>query len=81
MSEADRGEVKYLPCTCALTQRSVWAILLQHAPGKWRVVNCLDKDPACFRVDCVFTTDGGAWPFDALPVSGVVPAPPGTPGA
>ena len=29
----------------------------------WRVMECLDKDTACFGKGCPFTTDGGETPF------------------
>lgn len=59
----DRSDVKYLPQFCPFLKREVWAILTQQADGRWRVVNCLDKDRACFQEPCAFTTDGGEWPF------------------
>jgi hypothetical protein len=59
----DRPEMKYLPRQCPFLKKEVWAILTKQADGSWRIVNCLDKDKACFEQACVFTTDGGAWPF------------------
>jgi hypothetical protein len=44
----------------------VWAILTKPAQKKWRIVNCLDKDRQCFQKNCVFTQDGGHWPFDGV---------------
>ena len=63
----DRPDVKYLPCYCQLVQREVWAILAQQADGSWPMVNCLDKDEVCFQLPCVFTVDGGQWPFEKTP--------------
>jgi hypothetical protein len=48
-----------------LLRKDVWAILTQQADGGWRVVNCLDKHDACFRLDCAFTDDQGTWPYKA----------------
>ncbi|HAM39821.1 MAG TPA: hypothetical protein DDX89_00505 [Candidatus Omnitrophica bacterium] len=59
----DRPEMKYLPRQCPFVKKEVWAILTKQADGSWRIVNCLDKDKACFEQECAFTTDGGTWPF------------------
>ena len=62
--ETGRPEIKYLPYFCGFVGRDVWAIATRQADGGWRVVNCLDKDKDCFHIACVFTTDGGEWPFE-----------------
>ena len=59
----DRPEIRYLPCRCVLRNERVWAIMAKQADGRWTIVNCLDKDTPCFRQPCVFTMDGGGWPF------------------
>lgn len=59
-------EFRYEPRYCTFFGKHVWAIRTRQSDGSWRVVNCLDKDEACFRIDCVFTTSGGMWPY-ALP--------------
>lgn len=64
-SPADRPDVKYLPHPCTFLKRDVWAILSQRPDGSWQIVNCLDKDTACFDHPCRFVTDGGEWPFPA----------------
>jgi hypothetical protein len=58
-----RVDLKYLPCQCAFLKREVWAVVLKQADGREKIVNCLDKDHACFQQPCAFTTDGGEWPF------------------
>lgn len=63
MATDPRGDVKYLPQHCPFLQQDVWAILTRQPDGSWRIVNCLDKGPGCYTMDCVFTTDGGQWPF------------------
>ena len=71
MEEMTRPMTKYQPCHCALLRREVWAILTQQPDGRWRIVNCLDKDKECFALGCAFTADGGEWPFvDTPPVGG-----------
>ena len=45
-------------------QRNVWAMLTRAPDGSWKIVNCLDKDLDCFGKECVFTMDGGHWPFE-----------------
>ena len=61
---SDRPEIKYRPCQCAFLRKEVWAILTRQSQGTWHIVNCLDKDAACYAQACVFTTDGGEWPFE-----------------
>lgn len=56
-------EFKYQPIRCALLNKQVWAILTKQPNGSWRIVNCLDKDEACFGLNCAFTTDDGDWPY------------------
>ena len=67
MSAMSKTEVRYRPTTCTVLRRQVWAILTQEPDGTWRVVNCLDKDEACFSLDCAFTTSGGQWPYASPP--------------
>ena len=63
MSAGSKTEVRYQPVDCAVLRKHVWAILTRQPVGAWRVVNCLDKDEACFSLDCAFTTSGGQWPY------------------
>ena len=56
-------EFRYQPRHCALLGKVVWAILTKQEDGGWRIVNCLDKDAACFGLNCAFTTDQGEWPY------------------
>ena len=63
MNQPERPEVKYLARRCAFLKQDVWAILVQQEDGRWRIVNCLDKEKRCFQQPCVFTMDGGHWPF------------------
>lgn len=65
--EAAKVEFRYEPKRCALLEREVWAILTKQPDGAWRVVNCLDKEEACFKRDCAFTTDHGEWPYHGDP--------------
>ena len=65
MKAEARVEFRYEPKHCKLLGKYVWAILTQQADGTWRVVNCLDKDEACFKLDCAFTTDNGEWPYQS----------------
>ena len=58
-------EFRYQPTYCALLRKTVWAIRAKQPDGTWRIVNCLDKDEACFSLECAFTTDHGTWPFPA----------------
>lgn len=64
MRRAEHPEVKYLPQLCPFVNREVWAILTRQSDGRWKIVNCLDKDRRCYQHACAFTTDGGGWPFD-----------------
>lgn len=59
----DRRDTKYLACRCGLLKKNVWAILSKQSRHRWKIVNCLDKDKACLKQACAFTTDGGVWPF------------------
>ena len=68
MNRVERRDVKYLSQHCPFFKKEVWAILVQQADGTWRIVNCLDKHEPCFKHDCVFTVDGGEWPFDNVMV-------------
>ena len=71
---SERPEVTYVPRHCPFLHKEGWAIVTKQADGPaWRVVNCLDKDHACFEQECAFTTDGGAWPF-ASPGASDVPS-------
>ena len=63
MGREPKVEFRYYPTTCALREKEVWAILTKQPDGSWRIVNCLDKDEACFGVDCSFTTSCGQWPY------------------
>lgn len=67
----DRSDVKYVPRLCPFLKREVWAIVTKQADGAWRIVNCLDKHHQCFEQECVFTVDGGGWPFDDVTVKGL----------
>jgi hypothetical protein len=66
MSEQTEVEFRYQPRYCTLLGKYVWAIRTRQPDGTWRVVNCLDKDEACFHLDCAFTTDHGQWPYKAV---------------
>lgn len=63
MEPEPRVEFRYEPKHCTLLGKQVWAILTRQPDGTWRTVNCLDKDEACFSLDCSFTTDQGEWPY------------------
>ena len=63
-----RPEVRYQPRYCTVLGKHVWAIRTCQPDGSWRIVNCLDKDEACFTLDCIFTSDRGRWPY--LPIAG-----------
>jgi hypothetical protein len=76
MSEEPKIEFRYQPRYCTFLQRQVWAILTRQPGGEWRVVNCLDKDEHCFRLDCAFTTDHGEWPYDEANAPSAATAPP-----
>jgi len=60
-------ELRYEPRYCTLRHDTVWAIVAKQANGSRRIVNCLDKDQACFGTNCAFTTDCGEWPFGDAP--------------
>ncbi len=75
MSDASNPEVRYHPVHCALLDKQVWAIRMRQPDGTWRIVNCLDKDEGCFRVECVFTTSCGVWPYPSLPTQNSLSAP------
>ena len=64
----ERPKVSYRPCHCRILNRGVWAILTKQGDQHWAIVNCLDKDEACFTLDCIFTSDRGRWPY--LPIAG-----------
>ncbi len=74
MSDTNQWGVKYLARHCSFVKREVWAILTKHPDGTWKIVNCLDKDNACFQHDCAFTTDGGGWPFEQDQVRDMTPS-------
>ena len=59
-----RPELQYTPHRCPFLNQDVSAIRAQQTNGTWPIVNCQDKDTACFQHPCAFTTDGGDWPFD-----------------
>ena len=63
MKAKAKVEFRYEPKYCTLLGKHVWAIRTQQSDGAWRVVNCLDKDETCFTLDCIFTSDGGEWPY------------------
>ncbi len=63
MGRGPKAEIRYYPTTCAVREKEVWAILAKQPDGSWRIVNCLDKDEACFGLDCAFTTSCGRWPY------------------
>ena len=63
MAIESRVEFRYQPTYCAILRKPVWAIMTRQPDGAWRIVNCLDKDEACFHLDCAFTTDQGEWPY------------------
>ena len=64
MGTEAKVEFRYEPKLCKFLGKHVWAILTQQPDGTWRVVNCLDKDEACFGLECAFTTDNGEWPYE-----------------
>ena len=66
MGTQTRAECRYEPKFCKFLARHVWAILTLQADGTWRTVNCLDKDEACFNLECAFTTDHGEWPYHTV---------------
>ena len=66
--QPERPDVKYLPRDCPFFKKGVWAIVTKQADGIWRIVNCLDKHEPCFERNCVFTVDGGEWPFGGVTV-------------
>ena len=74
MGDSEKPEVKYLARHCPFVKREVWAILTEHPDGVWNIVNCLDKDTVCFQHACVFTTDGGEWPFEQNQVRNITPS-------
>lgn len=65
---SERPEITHLPRQCPFFHKEVWAIVARQADQTWRIVNCLDKDHACYAQACAFTTDGGAWPFEDFQV-------------
>ena len=67
METESKVEFRYQPKYCAFLRKVVWAIVTRQADGSWRIVNCLDKDEACFSLDCAFTTDQGEWPYKQCP--------------
>ena len=67
MEAETKAEFRYKPKFCTLLGKYVWAIVTRQTDGTWRIVNCLDKDEACFGLDCRFTTDHGEWPYRAAP--------------
>ncbi len=60
-----KSDIKYLPQHCQFLRQEVWAILKEQQDHSCRVVNCLDKAEACYTRPCVFTTNGGEWPFSS----------------
>ena len=67
MSESPSVEMRYQTVRCKLIDKDVWAIVVQQPDGAWWIVNCLDKDEACYRKECAFTIDGGSWPYNVAP--------------
>ena len=67
MEAETRVEFRYQPKYCAFLRKKVWAIVTLQSDGTWKIVNCLDKDEACFHLDCAFTSDAGEWPYKASP--------------
>ena len=65
----ERPAVQYLSRRCPFFNRDVWAIVMRQPDRRWKIVNCLDKDKACFAQPCALTVDGGAWPFGDVWVS------------
>jgi len=63
METEARVEFRYQPKYCAFLRTKVWAIVTKRADGSWKIVNCLDKEDACFHLGCAFTSDGGEWPY------------------
>ncbi|MBI2885131.1 MAG: hypothetical protein HYY15_03045 [Candidatus Omnitrophica bacterium] len=63
-NQSAQPAAKYLPKHCRFFDREAWAILIKPANGDWKIVNCLDKHAPCFERRCVFTRNGGGWPFD-----------------
>ena len=63
MGAEEKPGFRYDPRLCTFLRKHVWAIRMQQPDGTWRIVNCLDKDEACFRLSCAFTSDGGEWPY------------------
>ncbi len=57
------ARLRYQPVWCQFLGQRVWAIVTRQSDGTWRIVNCLDKDQECFRLDCAFTADRGTWPY------------------
>ena len=66
MDSEMRPAVRYQPRYCTILGKYVWAITTRQSDGSWKIVNCLDKDEACFSLDCAFTTDQGVWPYRLL---------------
>ena len=63
MDQEPKAAIRYYPTICTVFGKEVWAILTKQPDGSWRIVNCLDKDGECFKMDCAFTTSCGRWPF------------------
>ena len=61
-----RPEIRYRPCRCRLLDRAVWAMLAKRPDGRWKIINCLDKDRRCAEQHCAFIQQGGQWPFDGV---------------
>jgi hypothetical protein len=57
------GTFRYQPRYCTFVCDHVWAIRTKQPDGAWKPVNCLDKDEACAKFRCAFTTPLGEWPF------------------
>jgi hypothetical protein len=60
-----KPQLRYKPTQCRLRSRQVWAIRTRQDDGSWMIVNCLDKEHACARLGCAFTTPRGEWPYPA----------------
>ena len=68
MNDSDSTvEIRYEPTRCQLLKQDVWAVVARQADETWRIVNCLDKHTGCYGLECAFTTDCGAWPYEIPP--------------
>jgi len=63
MVEDSKVRLRYKAAHCSFLKKQVQAIGVPYPDGMHRIVNCQDKDTECFEHDCIFTRDGGEWPF------------------